>query len=242
VTLSRKGAKSRTHGCNLPSSKTKERARIASSHESQAALVKKLKASARDLEKKLAARTRELSEARDHLAEALEQQTVTSEVLKVISSSPGDLEPIFRAMLKNATRICGAKFGVLFRFEGGFFHPAALLDVPPAFADFLARQGSFAPVPGRLFGRLSKTKRVIQVVDRATEPTQGNHAFPHSETIRDLPVRCAQGAGVRTSKVWKRQIIPAGNRLQNRRVVSQSVTGMSAMRRAPLAHQLIGVF
>ena len=168
--MSRKGAKSRTHGCNLPSSKTKER--IASSHESQAALVKKLKASACDLEKKLEARTRELSEARDHLAEALERQTATSEVLKVISSSPGDLEPVFRAMLKNATRICGAKFGVLFRFEGGFFHPAALLDVPPAFADFLARQGSFAPVPGRLFGRLSKTKRVIQVVDRATEPTQ----------------------------------------------------------------------
>jgi GAF domain-containing protein len=172
VTLSRKGAKSRTHGCNLPSSKPKERARIASSRESQAALVKKLKASACDLEKKLEARTRELSEARDHLAEALEQQTATSEVLKVISSSPGDLEPVFRAMLKNATRICGAKFGVLFRFEGGFFHPAALLDVPPAFADFLARQGSFAPVPGRLFGRLSKTKRVIQVFDRATEPTQ----------------------------------------------------------------------
>jgi GAF domain-containing protein/two-component sensor histidine kinase len=102
--------------------------------------------------------------------EALEQQTATSEVLQVISSSPGDLEPVFRAMLKNATRICGAKFGVLFRFEGGLFHPAALLDVPPAFADFLARQGAFAPEPGRLFGRLFQTKRVIQVDDRATEP------------------------------------------------------------------------
>ena len=73
-------------------------------------------------------------------------------------------------MLKDATRICGAKFGVLFRFEGGLFHPVALLDVPPAFADFLARQGSFAPEPGRLFGRLSQTKKVIHVEDRATEP------------------------------------------------------------------------
>jgi GAF domain-containing protein len=106
----------------------------------------------------------------NELREALEQQTATSEVLRVISSSPGDLEPVFRAMLKNATRICGAKFGVLFRFEGGLFHPAALLDVPPAFADFLARQGSFAPEPGRLFGRLCQTKKVIQVDDRAAEP------------------------------------------------------------------------
>jgi two-component system NtrC family sensor kinase len=104
------------------------------------------------------------------LAEALEQQTATSEVLQVISSSAGDLEPVFRAMLKNATRICGARFGVLFRFEGGLFHPAALLDVPPVFADFLARQGSFAPEPGRLFGRLAQTKKVIHVDDRATEP------------------------------------------------------------------------
>src|SRR6266511_3110189 len=119
--------------------------------------------SATDLECRLTQAERELSEAR-------EQQAATAEVLRIISSSPGDLEPVFRAMLKNATRICGAKFGVLFRFEGGLFHPAALLDVPPAFADFLARQGSFAPEPGRLFGRLSQTKKVIQVDDRAAEP------------------------------------------------------------------------
>ncbi len=123
-----------------------------------------------ELKTQLEVRTRELAETRKALAEALEQQTATSEVLQVISGSPGELEPVFRAMLKNATRICGAKFGVLFRFEGGLFHPAALLDVPPAFADFLARQGSFAPEPGRLFGRLSQTKKVIQVDDRAAEP------------------------------------------------------------------------
>jgi hypothetical protein len=134
ATLSRKGAKSRTHGRKLRSSGAKARTRVSRAHESRA-----------DPEKRL--------------AEALEQQAATSEVLKVISGSPGDLEPVFRAMLKNATRICGAKFGVLFRFEGGLFHPAALLDVPPAFADFLARQGAFAPEPGRLFGRLCQTRK-----------------------------------------------------------------------------------
>jgi GAF domain-containing protein len=124
-----------------------------------------------ELEKKLEERTRELSEARKHLAEAFEQQTATAGVLRVISSSPGELEPVFQAMLENATRICGAKFGILFRYEGGVFHPAAMTNVPPAFADFLDRQGSFAPVRGRLFGRLVRIKKIIHVVDRATEPT-----------------------------------------------------------------------
>jgi GAF domain-containing protein len=106
----------------------------------------------------------------NELRQSLQQQTATSEVLQAISSSSGDLEPVFNAMLENATRICGAKFGILFRYEGGLFHPAASHDVPPAFADFLRRQGSFAPQAGRLFGQLSETKRVIHIVDRATEP------------------------------------------------------------------------
>src|SRR5262249_10551280 len=119
--------------------------------------VERLRAANADLKKKL--------------AEALEQQAATSEVLGVISRSPGELARVFQGMLENAIRICGAKFGILFRYEGGVFPPAAMTNVPPAFADFLDRQGSFAPVRGRLFGRLTQTKKVIQVVDRATEPT-----------------------------------------------------------------------
>jgi GAF domain-containing protein len=153
VTSSRKGAKSRTHGRKVRSTGTKARARVRNGADS---LV--------ELKKQLEERTRELAEAR-------EQQTATSEVLRVVSSSPGELEPVFQVMLENATRICGAKFGILFRYEGGVFHPAAMANVPPAFADFLDRQGSFAPVRGRLFGRLAQTKKVIHVVDRATEPT-----------------------------------------------------------------------
>ena len=117
-----------------------------------------------DLKKQLDQRTCE----RD---EALEREKATAEVLRIISASPGDLQPVFQTMLENATRVCEAKFGVLFRYEGGLFHSAASLDVPPAFADFLRRQGSFAPKSGQLFGRLVKTKRVIHLVDRATEPS-----------------------------------------------------------------------
>ena len=112
----------------------------------------------------------ELRQRTEDLSESLEQQTATSEVLKIVSTSPGDLRPVFEAMLENATRVCDAKFGILFRYEGGLFHSAASLDVPPAFADFLDKQGSFAPKPGQLFGRLCQSKKVIHVLDRATDP------------------------------------------------------------------------
>ena len=104
------------------------------------------------------------------LAAAREREAATAEVLKVISSTPGELEPVFKAMLEQATRVCDAKFGILFRYEGGLFHPVASLDLPPAFADFMDKQGAFAPQPGQLFGRLCQSKKVIHVVDRATEP------------------------------------------------------------------------
>jgi GAF domain-containing protein len=115
-----------------------------------------------DLQKQLDARTRELNEA-------IARENATAKVLRVISSSPGELKPVFQAVLENATRICGAKFGILFRYEGGMFHSAAMTNVPPAFAEFLDQQGSFAPVRGRLFGSLARTKKVIHVVDRTTE-------------------------------------------------------------------------
>jgi two-component system, NtrC family, sensor kinase len=73
-------------------------------------------------------RTRELSES-------LEQQTATSEVLKVISSSPGDLEPVFATMLENAVRICDAKFGNIYRWDGEALHLAAAYNTPRALAE-----------------------------------------------------------------------------------------------------------
>jgi GAF domain-containing protein len=103
------------------------------------------------------------------LSEALEQQTATSDVLRVISSSPGDLEPVFEAMLANATRICEANFGVLFRFKGDAVEAAAMVGVPPAFAEFWQR-GPQRPGPRTALGRVVETKQTVHIVDVTTEP------------------------------------------------------------------------
>jgi hypothetical protein len=115
-----------------------------------------------DLEAKLARTERELSEA-------LEQQTATSEVLRVISSSPGELEPVFQVMLENATRICEANFGVLFRFKGDAVEAAAMLGVPPAFAEFWQR-GPQRPGGQTALARVRETRQMIHVVDVMADP------------------------------------------------------------------------
>jgi two-component system, NtrC family, sensor kinase len=112
----------------------------------------------------------ELRQRTNDLTESLEQQTATSEVLKVISSSPGELEPVFQAILANATRICDAKFGVLFRYENGMFRAAATLNAPQAFVEFHRNRGSFKPPTGTPLDRLLKAGGAIYSADEATNP------------------------------------------------------------------------
>ena len=110
------------------------------------------------------ARTRELSEA-------LEQQTATSKVLQVISSSPGALRPVFESLLENAVRICEAKFGNLFIYENNSFRVVAMQNAPPAYREFWERE----PVvvvgdePGVPLAHLAVTKAVIHITDLAAE-------------------------------------------------------------------------
>ena len=111
-------------------------------------------------------RTRELSEA-------LEQQTATSEVLKVISSSPGELEPVFNAMLANAVRICEAKFGNLFLIDGNNASWAAGVGTPPKLAQYFTQSTSFRPTPGSHLDRVMKTRQLSHSADDTAEVVVG---------------------------------------------------------------------
>src|SRR5262249_24681132 len=105
----------------------------------------------------------------NELRESLQQQTATADVLKVISGSPGELQPVFQAMLENAVRICGASFGMLFRFEDAAWRATAMFGVPPAFAEFWQR-GPQRPGHRTALGRVAETKQTIHIADVTTEP------------------------------------------------------------------------
>ncbi|HJZ68736.1 MAG TPA: GAF domain-containing protein, partial [Blastocatellia bacterium] len=104
------------------------------------------------------ARTRELSES-------LKQQTATSDVLKVISSSTGELQPVFDTMLENATRLCAAKFGNLYLCEGDAFRNSAMHNVPPAFAEARKREPLFRPGPSSVLYRVASAKAAVEIPD-----------------------------------------------------------------------------
>ena len=112
----------------------------------------------------------ELRQRTDDLSEALEQQTATSGVLQVIASSPGELAPVFQAMLANAVRICAAGFGTLFRYDGERFDAAASIGTPPALVEFQKERGPFRPEAAEgLLGRVLHTREVAHTVDYAAE-------------------------------------------------------------------------
>ena len=129
------------------------------------------------------ARTRELSEA-------LEQQTATSDVLQVISSSPGELEPVFRAMLENATRICEAKFGNLLLYDGNAFRVAAMHGAPEAWNELRRRDPIISFSPNNPLGRVVATKQLQHVADFRMEETYLKR--------EPGPVALAEAAGART--------------------------------------------
>ena len=121
----------------------------------------RLQESYADLEKKVQSRTVELRES-------LEQQTATSEVLEIISGSPGELDPVFRKMLENATRICGANFGTMNFYDGDSFRNVALYNVPDAYV--AQADQPIHPHPKSGLGTIIRTRRSIQIEDLRTQP------------------------------------------------------------------------
>ncbi len=99
------------------------------------------------------------------LRKSLEQQTATSEVLRVISASPGDLQPVFTTMLENAARICEAKFGTMLLAEGDKFRTAAMYGAPQAWAERRTRESLFSPGPSNNILRAVRSKRAQHVPD-----------------------------------------------------------------------------
>jgi hypothetical protein len=102
--------------------------------------------------------------------EALEQLSATSEVLRVISSAPGELAPVFQGMLENAVRICGAKFGILFIAEGMNYRIAAGHNLPSAFVEERQRKPLLSMSGNTALARVAKTKAPVQISDVAKDP------------------------------------------------------------------------
>ena len=109
----------------------------------------------------------ELRQRTSDLAESLQQQTATADVLQVISKSPGDLEPVFEEMLVNATRVCSAKFGSMLLAENGSMRPAAQYNVPAEFAA-ARRDRVLTPHPKSALAKAISTKQVVHVADMRT--------------------------------------------------------------------------
>src|SRR5262249_5520231 len=153
---------------------------------SQAASEKKLKAYACELEQKLEARTRELGESRGDLAEALEQQTATSEVLRVISSSPTDVQPVFDTIAERAVGLCGGQFSFVVRFEGDVLHLAGCHGLSVEGLEVFRRVLPRPAGEDTAVGRAILHRAVAQIPDVQADPAYGTLDLAQTVTYRSI--------------------------------------------------------
>jgi two-component system, NtrC family, sensor kinase len=136
-----------------------------------------------DLQKQLDARTKQLNEA-------IERENATAEVLRVISRSLGDLQPVFDAMLANATRLCEANFGTLYLSNGDAFRAVSLHNAPPGFVEFLMQRGGLIrPSPNLPLGRLARTKHAIHIADIRQDQSYGLAPAGSHQLAAGAPIR-----------------------------------------------------
>ena len=165
--------------------KTKHRKLTRPKHRDAANAARQTDLSVSDSQGRPKRQARELEEAR-------EQQAATSEVLRVIASSPTDLKPVFEMILANATRLCEARFGVLYRAEGETLRAVAMHRAPKAFVEERRRNPVIRPSPEAMLGRLMLTRRPVQIADVRQE--SGYSDEPSGFT----GAKIAQLAGART--------------------------------------------
>jgi GAF domain-containing protein len=171
-TASRKPAKTRHRKTTKPKRSTRS------------VVAHRASSSVAELQKQLERQARELDEAR-------EQQTATSEVLQVISSSTGDLEPVFATMLKNAVRICGATFGDIYRWDGEGMRLVATRNTPAAFVEFLRRSPKLPGSRTTIGSQMLATKSAVHITDLAVREEYVERRSP-------LVVAAVELGGVRT--------------------------------------------
>ncbi|MGC1956260.1 MAG: GAF domain-containing protein, partial [Pseudolabrys sp.] len=141
--------------------------------------------------------------------EALEQLAATSDVLQIISKSPGKLESVFTAMLDNAVRICEAKFGILQLCEGDSFRAVALRDVPPAYAEWRLKS-VLRPGPAHPLSRVARTKQTIHVADILAEPEDargGLAALAGARTTLNVPM-LKENQLIGVISIYRQEVLP----------------------------------
>src|SRR5215469_13591590 len=144
--------------------------------------------------------------------EALLRETANAEILHLISKSPGDLELVFRSILENATLICNANFGTLFRFDAENILPVAQFNTPRALLKAQTRRGPFKPTPGSAMEDVLLTKQVSHGADKAAEPVPGFFAEHGGARTQVIVPMIKDDALIGAIVIYRQEVRPFANK------------------------------